>query len=316
MRPSRAGLARLVRGDLSSYPVTGPGGKVVCAAAVRAYHEARLNYRHAFHAGNFADLVKHAGLTACLARLIGEGGPLDVLDTHAGAGLYDLSGEAAAKSGEAAGGIARLMAAKDAPPVFGALKAAVRAVNGGAAVRLYPGSPVIVARALRPQDRLTACELRPDDFALLGEALKPLDALVRTVRGDGYALAAERGRPSARRLLLIDPPFEHPDEAAQVVRAASAALGRDPSATLMIWLPIKDLESFDSILREIERAGVPSPLVAEARLRRLDQPWRMNGCALLVINDPPGLAEDLQAVCGWVAGALGEAGAEARIWRL
>jgi 23S rRNA (adenine2030-N6)-methyltransferase len=275
-----------------------------------------LNYRHAFHAGNFADLVKHAGLTALLARLMGEGAPLDVLDTHAGAGLYDLAGEAAARSGEAADGIARLMAAEDAPAVFDALKAAVRAANDGGAARLYPGSPVIAARALRPGDRLTACELRADDFALLGEALKPWSAVAQAVCGDGYALAAERGRQDARVLVLIDPPFERPDEAAQAVRAVAAVLGRDRAAAIMLWLPIKDLESFDGILRDIERAGVPSPLIAEARLRRLDQPWRMNGCALAVINDPPGLAGELQAVCGWVADALGEAGAEARIWRL
>src|SRR5436309_1716629 len=111
-----------------------------------------LNYRHAFHAGNFADLVKHAALLQLLARLQQDGEPLRVIDTHAGRGLYDLAGPEARKSGEAEAGIVRLMAVKDAPAEFAPLTAAVRTLNKGGPVRRYPGSPWLIAQALRPGD--------------------------------------------------------------------------------------------------------------------------------------------------------------------
>src|SRR5436190_3068577 len=126
-----------------------------------------LNYRHAFHAGNFADLVKHAALLAVLARLQAEASPLSVIDTHAGRGLYDLAGPEAVKSGEAEAGIARLMAATDAPADFDALTAAVRTLNGAGPIRRYPGSPWLIAECLRPGDRYLACELRGDEHGAL-----------------------------------------------------------------------------------------------------------------------------------------------------
>jgi 23S rRNA (adenine2030-N6)-methyltransferase len=125
-----------------------------------------LNYRHAFHAGNFADVMKHAILLELLAALTRESGGLTVIDTHAGAGIHDLRGGEASRTGEAAGGVVKLMAA-EAPPVFDSLKAAVRRANRGDEIRFYPGSPLLIADALRARDRLIACELRPDDYAAL-----------------------------------------------------------------------------------------------------------------------------------------------------
>jgi 23S rRNA (adenine2030-N6)-methyltransferase len=282
-----------------------------------------LNYRHAFHAGNFADLVKHACLTACLARLTQGGPPLDVIDTHAGAGLYDLEGEAAAKSGEAALGVARLMADGAAPAQFDRLKTVTRNVNGAGRLKFYPGSSFLIAAGLRSNDRLTACELRPDDFALLGEALKGARAPnAQALRKDGFAVAAlgperaAKGAAVRRGLVLIDPPFERPDDYAQILRTLTAVLRRDRAATLMIWLPLKDLETFDRFLRDLETGGFPPALIAEARLRPLSDPMRMNGCVMVVLNDPPGLEADARAVCDWTVSALGEAGGEARVWRL
>ncbi|HEX7761878.1 MAG TPA: 23S rRNA (adenine(2030)-N(6))-methyltransferase RlmJ, partial [Caulobacteraceae bacterium] len=125
-----------------------------------------MNYRHAFHAGNFADLLKHAIVLDLMGRLTAAAGPLTVVDTHAGAGGYDLAGELARKTGEGQAGIVRLMADAGAPAVFAPLKAAVRGVNGkGQSVRYYPGSPLLIAPALRPGDRYLACEIRSDDGA-------------------------------------------------------------------------------------------------------------------------------------------------------
>lgn len=279
-----------------------------------------MNYRHAYHAGNFADLVKHACLTAALARLMREAAPLDIVDTHAGAGLYDLEGEAAVKSGEAAQGVARLMADRAAPAQFDRLKAIIGKINAPNRVKLYPGSPFLIAAALRPGDKLTACELRPDDFAALTIALKGARAPnASALQKDGYAMAAQsppKGGAPRRILALIDPPYERADDYAQILRTARAVLRRDPAATLLIWLPLKDLETFDRFLRDLEVGGFPVALIAEARLRPLSDPLRMNGCAMVMLNAPPGLDDDARAVCEWVATALGESGAEARIWRL
>ena len=143
-----------------------------------------MNYRHAFHAGNFADLQKHAIVLALLKALTDGEAPLSVIDTHAGAGAYDLGGDMAQRSGEAAAGVGRLLAMDDAPAVFAPLIAAVKALNGGGSGSLYPGSPLLIARALRKTDRYTACELRPDDFDSLRRTLAPY-ALAQAVKDRG-----------------------------------------------------------------------------------------------------------------------------------
>jgi len=273
-----------------------------------------MNYRHIFHAGNFADLVKHALLTRLLARLTNGAAPLAVVDTHAGAGLYDIESDEAARSGEAEAGIGRLMADSAAPAVFDRLKAEVANLNPQKGLRRYPGSPWLIARALRDGDRLTACELRPDDFAMLKQAVTgPRAALLCA---DGYGVAAERIRPGPANLVLIDPPFERGDEYAAITACVGRVLRRDRADVILIWLPLKDLETFDGFLRGLEALDPPPTLVAETRLRRLDDPMRLNGCALVVINDPPGTEQAAAEACGWVAETLGEAGAAGRVWRL
>jgi 23S rRNA (adenine2030-N6)-methyltransferase len=277
-----------------------------------------LNYRHAFHAGNFADLVKHALLTSALAALTRRDGPLTVIDTHGGAGVYDLAGPAAKASGEAEAGIVRLMADAAAPAVFAALKAGVARLNSAdgarGGVRLYPGSPRLVADGLRAGDRLIACELRRDDADLLRQALKGTGAEV--LCEDGYAALAARAAPRQRLLALIDPPFERADDYARAAEAARAALRRNPAAVVLIWLPLKDLETFDGFLRRLEAGGPPPALVVETRLRPLDDPMRMNGCALVVVNPPAGLEADAAAASDWVVRACGGPGGETRTWRL
>lgn len=265
-----------------------------------------MNYRHAFHAGNFADLVKHAGLLRLLAELTASGGPLTVIDTHAGRGLYDLGGAEAKRSGEAEAGALKLRTASDAPPEIAALRQAVADLNGGDAVRRYPGSPWLIAEALRPGDRYIACELRPEEHEALRATLRGREA-VRTLNTDGYAAAVAQCPAQGRVLVLIDPPFERADDYARIVETVAALRARNPKAQALIWLPIKDLETLDSFLRDLEDEVAAPMLVAEARVRPLSDPMKMNGCALVLV-DGPDLSVPFAAICGWVAEALGTGG--------
>lgn len=268
-----------------------------------------MNYRHAFHAGNFADLIKHAALLDLLAAMPR---PLTIIDTHAGRGLYDLSGDEAQRSGEARAGIGQLMQAKRLPAALDALRTAVSRLNGGGPARLYPGSPLLIAGALRKGDSYLACELRPEEHAALTQALTPWPA-AKTVCADGYAEAAARLPRDGEALVLIDPPFEKSDDYRRCVEALAAIATRNARAVTLVWLPLKDLETFDSFVRDAEDAGVGPLLIAEARMRPLSDPMKMNGCALVVARAPDGLAQTLQSICEWTVGALGEGGA-VRIW--
>lgn len=269
-----------------------------------------MNYRHAFHAGNFADLLKHAALTLMLRELTASPEPLTVIDTHGGAGTYDLTDAMALRSGEAEAGIGRLMADASAPAALGPLKQAVARLNPDRLKR-YPGSPVLAAEILGQGDRLIACELHPEDHESLCRNLAKYPA-AKAVRGDGYAAVREQA-PSGRLLVLIDPPYERPDDYEQAARALGAILRKNRSATVAIWLPLKDLETFDAFLRQIE---APGALVVEARLHPLLDPMKMNGCALVIANPPPGLEAPLRDASDWIVSSLGEEGGEARLWRL
>jgi 23S rRNA (adenine2030-N6)-methyltransferase len=270
-----------------------------------------MNYRHAFHAGNFADVVKHAALTQLLARLTA---PVHVIDTHAGAGVYDLSGDAAAKSGEAKAGILRLMAEPAPPPAFAPLIEAVRRLNPQGPVRLYPGSPAIACGLIGPRGQLTACELRPDDHGALENWAQKHCPEARALKTDGFAFAESLVAGAERQLVLIDPPFERAGDYARTAQVGATLARR--GASVMIWLPLKDLETFDRFLRQLEDARAPSALIAELRLRPLNNPMTMNGCALVFLNAPPGLEAPLDQIFGWASLNLGENGASSRIWAL
>ncbi len=274
-----------------------------------------MNYRHAFHAGNFADLVKHAALLQWLTVLQTDAGPLRIIDTHAGSGLYDLRGPQAQRSGEAQAGVMRMMGASDLPLALDGLAQAVTAANDGSAEPwLYPGSPWLIARALRPGDTYVACEMQPQEHARLTEIVGDRPG-VSTLCGDGFAQAATALRPKGRDLVLIDPPFEKADDYDRIAVLASEALAQAPQTRFLIWLPLKDLETFDAFLRDLEDACEPAPmLVVEARMRPLGDPMKMNGCALVLINAPGGLEPQLQAAADWVT--AGEAGGQARVWSL
>jgi len=271
-----------------------------------------MNYRHSFHAGNFADLVKHA-LVLWLVKTRQANGPVTVFDTHAGAGLYDLSGDGA-RSKEAEAGVARLMTAEGRTPLMQALAAEVTGANPQGGARFYPGSPLLIADALSEGGRYVGFELNPPVRAMLAEAVagRP-NAEAR--EGDGYAAAVAEAARVKAPLVLIDPPFEKPDDYVRAAETALAIVRRDPAATIAIWTPLKDLETFDGFIRRLSGKAGPT-LVAEARLRPLTNPMKMNGCAMVVVNPPPGAEAAAQEICGWVVEALGEAGGRAEVWTL
>lgn len=284
-----------------------------------------MNYRHGFHAGNFADLAKHAALLALL-RLLREGeAPLLVVDTHAGAGAYDLSDETFARSREAEAGIKALLSTK-VPESLKGLADYVRASNARADFRdrvgLYPGSPMLVLDHLRRGDDYVGAELRPDDFALLRQRVEPRGQVVRE---DGYDVAVEAANDDKDLLYLIDPPFERADDYSRIVETLHDILALRPDARALVWLPLKDLETFDAFLRHVERdlaerdvlddepPRAPDLIAAEIRLRPLINPMKMNGCALMAVNAPEGFIATLTAICDDVAAVFGEPGASARV---
>ena len=271
-----------------------------------------MNYRHAFHAGNFADLIKHAALLRLLAALRADKAPLRVIDTHAGSGLYDLRGPEATRSGEAQAGIMRLMGQAAPPAALASLADEVAAANDGGETWLYPGSPWLIARGMRPGDSYLACEMQPQEHERLAAVLGSAPG-VATFCGDGFAAAAEAVRPGQRSLFVVDPPFEKADDYGRIAALAGAVLARAPKAMFLIWLPLKDLETFDGFLRDLEDACEPAALlVAEVRMRPLTDPMKMNGCALVLINAPEGLEPALSEACAWVA-AGGEDG-RGQVW--
>jgi 23S rRNA (adenine2030-N6)-methyltransferase len=272
-----------------------------------------MNYRHAFHAGNFADLQKHAILLALLDALKVESPTLSVIDTHAGAGGYDLSSDMAKRSGEAEAGIFKLIETGDAPAVFAPLVAQFRAMNKGKDGPLYPGSPLLIAAALRREDRYTACELREDDFELLRRSLAPY-AFAQASRADGFETASEKAGRGDRAFVLIDPPFERPDDYARIVAVTRDVLSRDPNAVLAIWTPLKDLETFDAFIRGLETV-TDDALVAEVRLRPLLDPMKMNGSAMVMVGAPASVEPAVFAATDWIVRRLGQAGGAARVWR-
>ena len=217
----------------------------------------------------------------------------------------------AARSGVGAAGIGRLMADAGAPAALGPLKQAVARFNQGALKR-YPGSPLLAAEALRKGDRLIACEVHPDDYESLRRSLAGYPG-AKAIKTDGYGFVREN-TPAGRLLVLIDPPFERPDDYERAASALGAILRKNRAATVAVWLPLKDLETFDAFLRRIGFAR--GALIVEVRLRPLLDPMKMNGCALVIANPPAGLEAPLREACEWVVSILGDAGGKARLWSL
>ena len=265
-----------------------------------------MNYRHAFHAGNFADCVKHALLVSLLGLLARKPAPFAVLDTHAGRGRYDLLAEAE-RTGEWRGGIARLI---PPPPPLADYVALVERLG------LYPGSPALARARLRPGDALLCCELHPEDHAALRRAFRG-DPLVSVHRRDGYAAVRALLPPSQRRgLVLIDPPYEDPGEAARVVAALEAGGTRFAHGVYAAWYPIKHRSPVAAFHLALRRTGLRNVVAAELWLREPTDPARLNGCGLVVRNPPFGFEPEAAAILAALQATLGEAGAGHALHRI
>ncbi|HZF76256.1 MAG TPA: 23S rRNA (adenine(2030)-N(6))-methyltransferase RlmJ [Acetobacteraceae bacterium] len=272
-----------------------------------------MNYRHAFHAGNFADCVKHALLVTLLRALSAKAKPFRVLDTHAGIGLYDLSAGEAQRTGEWRAGIGRLLDIREGP-----LADFVAVVRGAGCPPLYPGSPAIVRALMRPDDRLVLVELHPEDHALL-RARYRADPQVAVHRRDAWeAVGALTPFPERRGLVLVDPPFEQPGEFERVAQALGALQARFRAAIVAAWYPIKGRAPARAFHTAIREAGLRDTIAAELTLREPTDPARLNGCGVLIMNPPWRFAEAAQAMLDELLARLGtgEAGASARVTRI
>ncbi len=258
-----------------------------------------MNYRHIYHAGNFADVLKHAILARLVRYIQNKDKAFRVLDTHAGIGLYDLSSEEAQKTGEWRDGIGRLLEAELVPQAAGLLEpylAAVRELNPEGGVRLYPGSPKLARMLFRPQDRLSAMELHPDDFQRLHRLFEG-DHHARITELDGWlALGAHLPPKEKRGIVLVDPPFEEEGEYERLVDGLAKAWRRFPGGTYCLWYPIKKdapIKPFHEALQALE---IPKMLCAELSVKSDRGFTGLTGSGLIIVNPPFTLKDELHAL--------------------
>ena len=274
-----------------------------------------MNYRHAFHAGNHGDVLKHVVLLGLCEALGRKPAPAFALDTHAGRGAYDLAGADAVRTGEAGAGFARLASAAPSDGLvaryLGAVGACREALGGDA----YPGSPWLLAHALRDQDRIACCELQPEEAAALKARFRH-DPRVAVHQRDGYAAIRALlppvvdGARVARGLVLVDPPYEAQQAEFDIaIRALREGLQRWPQASWALWYPVKQRRLLHPFLRSASNLPAKSALVAELLVRADDSPLRMNGSGMLLLNPPYALDKALAPALSVLGAALGEANA-------
>ena len=260
--------------------------------------DATMNYRHAFHAGGFADVVKHAVLARILVHLHAKPAAFRVIDTHAGAGIYDLAGPEASRSAEWREGIGRLFGASIGEPARSLLAPyldVVAGLNSAGRLACYPGSPMLARAFLRPQDRLIACELEPNAAAALARHLGR-DRRAKVVAIDGWiALNAYVPPPERRGLVVVDPPFEEAGDFSRLTRVLEAAHRKWASGSYLLWYPIKTREEPDALARRLRRSGIAKILRVELTLEPHEAD-RLGGCGLIAVNPPWTLESELAAM--------------------
>ena len=269
-----------------------------------------MNYRHAFHAGNFGDCFKHALLVWLIGALQRKPAPILMLDTHAGAGRYDLGTGPAERTGEWRHGIGRLL--DDPPPALAGYVALVRDLG------LYPGSPLLARRLLRPQDRLVCCELHPEDYeSLRGNCGR--DRQVAVHRRDAWEALGALLPPRERRgLVLIDPPYESPDEFDKLTAGLCKGVAKFPEGVFAAWYPVKHRAPVRAFHAAMEASGIRDIVAAELLLRAPLDPARLNGCGMLVVNAPYRFEQEAPAILAALLERLGnrEAGEGVELLRL
>ena len=270
-----------------------------------------MNYAHAFHAGSFADVFKHAVLCRVLHYLSEKPAAFRVIDTHAGAGLYDLASAEAIRGGEWHDGIERLLAAALPGEVAALLEPyldVIGALNERGRLKLYPGSPAVARAWLRPQDRLIACEIEPQAAAALAGNLRG-DSRIKTLPVDGWTALSAYVPPKERRgLVLVDPPFEEAGDFHRLSHCFATAHRKWATGIYILWYPIKDRGEPDALAKRLRRLGLPKLLRAELIVAPMSDPSKLNGCGLILANPPWRLADELTILLPALANILGRGG--------
>lgn len=265
-----------------------------------------MNYRHIFHAGNFADVLKHAVLTRVLLHLNAKPAPYRVIDTHAGTGLYALTSEAARRSPEWKDGIGRLLSSSLPPEVAALLAPYLAAVTPlmQAAEPAYPGSPLIAQAVARTQDRLSFIEKHPVDSVAL-KAHTAGDRRVKALTLDGWtALKAQLPPPEKRGVVLIDPPFEEPGEFARMVEALAGAHRKWSTGTFLLWYPVKRGSGVEDFITALEASGIRKILRLELSVDRLTDAGPLSGTGMIIVNPPWTLEKEARALLPFLARRL------------
>ena len=267
-----------------------------------------MNYKHIYHAGNFADVAKHVGLTYCLGALQRKDAGFFVLDSHAGRGYYDLQAAEAQKSGEAERGIQRLIESSIGRAELAGYFAAIRARRGKRLAR-YPGSPALIASSLRPQDRALFVELMPAEARAAEREIESVGR-VRTEIGDGYAALKAFLPPDERRgLVLIDPPYESLDELKLMLQAFADAYRRWPSGIFLMWYPIRSATQRSLVHARFEALQIPKMLLADLAIHPDDAGVGLAGSGLMIVNPPYGADEFLTRAYRAIHGGIAAPGA-------
>jgi 23S rRNA (adenine2030-N6)-methyltransferase len=270
-----------------------------------------LSYRHAFHAGNHADVLKHAVLAFMLDYYNQKDKPYWYIDTHAGAGAYQLDTGYAAKNAEYAGGIARLMNRDDLPEMLQPYVALVRGMNEGNALKYYPGSPLVADKLLRAEDKLRLFELHPTDLQLLQQTFARAGRRVQIQQADGFAgIKALLPPPTRRAVVLIDPPYEVKEDYRHVITALKEALERFATGTYAVWYPQLQRAEVPTMLEKLKKLPAKDSLhvALDVNLPSPDG-FGMHGSGLFILNPPWTLHAALQQALPWLVSALGGEGA-------
>ncbi|MEK7343035.1 MAG: 23S rRNA (adenine(2030)-N(6))-methyltransferase RlmJ [Pseudomonadota bacterium] len=264
-----------------------------------------MNYRHSFHAGNSADVVKHSLLIALVRALQQKEGGLTLIDTHAGCGLYDLGSDDAQRTDEAAGGVLRAFA--NTNTLLDSYRAAVQAVNVGCEPHLYPGSPTILTQLLRPQDVLILNEKHPKDVHVLRGVMRGSSAAIH--QRDAYELWLALLPPRAGRgVVVVDPPYEQTDERARITSTLAAAHRKWAHGVTMIWFPLKDRATHQRWKEQLRKLGIPKLLRVEHWLYDSEQPGIYNGAGLFIVNPPYAFTQTLPPLLEALRDALAPEG--------
>ncbi|MFA5677298.1 MAG: 23S rRNA (adenine(2030)-N(6))-methyltransferase RlmJ [Pseudomonas sp.] len=273
-----------------------------------------MNYRHSFHAGNHADVLKHAVLLRMMTLMQRKETPLCYLDSHAGTALYDLQGDDASRTGEYLDGIARLWVRDDLPELLADYRDAVARHNPDGTLRLYPGSPQLMADLLREQDRMIISELHPEDAQTLKDHFVAEPGIAVHQR-DGYELPkAFLPVAEKRALWLLDPPFEKGNDLQRCLAAMQTGIQRMRQTVIALWYPIKDQRLLRDFYRGIGEANLPKVLRVELNVRPADTSLGLNGSGLMLVNPPWPLWEELEQALPWLARQLAQSGEGS--WRM